>query len=145
MKVRVLLALAAASFLCSCDMFVGTGKGPYGTGNGLPRRKIITDKETRKSVKILKIDDSTLPNGKMKAEVTLVNRDKNNPCKFFYVFIWYTKAGKKIAPPPNRRVEVFLTSGEKQTITSVAPKADCVDFQVELSASPLIGDATGGS
>ena len=133
--------MAAAVFLCSCavldgDKPAGGEQNDLGTDNGLPRRKIIADSECGKNLRILKIDDHTLPTGRMKAEIKLRNKLEDAPFRFFYVFVWYTKSGKKIAPPPNRKVEVTLPSRRAKVISSVAPSADCVDFQVILNVSP---------
>ena len=133
----VVLSCAGLVFLCSCVHTNGgasEGAKPTASNNGQPmHRRILPDVKSGEYLDILKIDDKTLPTGKMKGMVSLQNK-QDTPFKFSYKFIWFDAKGKEIANPSEKWTETDIMGNATKEISAVAPNTKCVDFQVKLMA-----------
>ena len=142
MKSRILvvvLSYMGFAFLSSCVHTNGgapEGAKPATSTNPnkiMRHRKILPDAKTREYLEVVKIDDKTLPTGKMKGIVAIQNK-QDTPFKFSYKFIWFDAKGKELKNPSEKWTETDIMGSATKTITAVAPDTKCFDFQVKLMA-----------
>ncbi len=140
MKSRMLvvgLSYMGVACLCSC---IHTGGGaPEGVAPApnkaerVVRHRIFPDAKSSEYFDIVKVDDKTLPTGKMKGIVSLRNK-QDTPFKFSYKFIWFDSKGKELKKSSEKWTETDIMGNATKNISAVAPNTKGVDFQVKLMA-----------
>ncbi len=104
---------------------------PIGQPEMVSDKRIITDSSLAKKVQIVSVNETTLPGGYLKVQVTVWNTTRRSH-EFNYRFEWLDAAGMHLKTAASAFVPRHIQGLERIYLTAVAPTPEAKDFLVKF-------------
>ncbi len=96
--------------------------------------RVVRDRDTARSVAVLKVIDGTTPEGVLRVGVEVQNR-RTKSFRFNYRFDWFDAQGLPVTTPASTMVSQQIEGGQVLVLSSTAPHPSVKDFRLSLQES----------